>query len=143
MLVERGGGVNVPDRDILHLRRGRLLEGLEVRSGGRERRGGEAREVEGPDDGERGAVVDGGRGRRHRHEEAGAVGREGRGAARRLGELLRRAGALRVGRAGPHREAVGLAYEDGEGRMLRRHGRARGKVSATGGEIGSRVAAAR
>lgn len=110
MLVERGGGVNVPDRDILHLRGGRLLEGLQVRARGRERRGGEAREIEGPDDGERAAVVDGGGGRGHRDEEAGAVGREGRGAARRLGELLRRAGARRVGRAGPHREAVGLAH---------------------------------
>lgn len=110
MLVERRGGVNVPDRDILDLRRGRLLEGLQVRASGRERRGGEAWEVEGPDDGERAAVVDGGRGRGHRRQEAGAVAREGRGAARRLGEPLRRAGTRRVGRAGPHREAVGLAH---------------------------------
>lgn len=110
MLVEGGGGVNVPDRDILDLRGGGLLEGLQVRSGGRERGGGEAREVEGPEDGERAAVVDGGGGRGHRDEEAGAVAGEGGGAARRLGELLRRAGSRRVGRAGPHREAVGLAH---------------------------------
>lgn len=110
MLVERGGGVDVPDRDILLLRRGRLLEGLQVRPSGRQRGGEEARELERLDDGERAAVVDGGRGRGHRREEAGAVGREGRGAARRLGEPLRRAGSRWVGRAGPHREAIGLAH---------------------------------
>lgn len=93
MLVERGGGVDVPDRDIFHLWRGRLLEGLQERACGRERSGGEAGELEGPDDGERAAVVDGGRGRGYRREEARAVAREGRGAARRLGK------PLQIGRA--------------------------------------------
>jgi len=111
VLVEGDSGVDLPDRDILLLRRGGFLEGLQIRPRGRQRRGEESRELEALDDGERAAVVNSGRGRGHRGEEAGAVGREGGGAARRLGEPLRRAGgARRVGRAGPHREAVGLAH---------------------------------
>jgi hypothetical protein len=110
VLVEGGGGVDVPDRNILLLRRGRLLEGLQVRPGGGQRGGEEARELEDPDYCERAAVVYGGRGRGHRREEPGAVGGEGCGAARRLGEPLRRAGSRRVGRSRPHREAIRLAH---------------------------------
>jgi len=111
VLVEGDSGVDLPDRDVLLLRRGGFLEGLQIRPRGRQRRGEESRELEALDDGERAAVVNSGRGRGHRSEEAGTVGREGGGAARRLGEPLRRAGgSRRVGRAGPHREAVGLAH---------------------------------
>lgn len=110
MLVERGGGVDMPNGDILLLRRGRLLEGLQERPRGRQRGGEEARELERPDDGERPAVVDRGRGRGHRGEEAGPVAREVGGAARRLREPHRRGGARRVRRARPHAESIRLAH---------------------------------
>jgi hypothetical protein len=84
-------------------------KGLQVRPGGRQRGGEEARELEDPVDCKRAAVVYGGRGRRHSRKEPGAVVREGGGAAGCLGEPLRRIGVRWVGRAGPHREAIGLA----------------------------------